>query len=68
MIALTPAERVLQSLGIESPAEIDLEAIAWTRGAVVNYRPLDRCEATIDLSIAGDDPVSRSVATLHRLL
>jgi hypothetical protein len=47
MIALTPAERILKSLGIESPGEIDLEAIAWTRVAVVNYRPLDRCEATI---------------------
>jgi Zn-dependent peptidase ImmA (M78 family) len=47
MIALTAAERILKSLGIESPGEIDLEAIAWTRGAVVNYRPLDRCEATI---------------------
>lgn len=47
MIALTHAERILQSLGIETPGDIDLEAIAWTRGAVVNYRPLDRCEATI---------------------
>ena len=47
MTALTPAERILKSLGIETPGEIDLEAIAWTRGAVVDYRPLDRCEATI---------------------
>ena len=47
MTALTPAERILKSLGIEDPGEIDLEAIAWTRGAVVEYRPLDRCEATI---------------------
>ena len=47
MTALTPAERILKSLGIEAPGEIDLEAIAWTRGAVVDYRPLDRCEATI---------------------
>lgn len=47
MIALTPAERILKGLGIEAPSEIDLEAIAWTRGAVVNYRPLERCEATI---------------------
>ena len=23
------------------------DAIAWTRGAVVNYRPIDNCEATI---------------------
>jgi hypothetical protein len=47
MTALTPAERILKSLGIEAPGEIDLEAIAWTRGAVVDCRPLDRCEATI---------------------
>jgi hypothetical protein len=47
MTALTHAERILKSLGIEAPGEIDLEAIAWTRGAVVDYRPLDRCEATI---------------------
>jgi Zn-dependent peptidase ImmA (M78 family) len=47
MSVLTPAERVLLSLGITSPEEIDLEAIAWSRGAIVNFRPLDQCEATI---------------------
>jgi Zn-dependent peptidase ImmA (M78 family) len=47
MIPLTHAERILQGLGITDPKDIDLEAIAWTRGAVVNFRPLDRCEATI---------------------
>ncbi|MDP2374404.1 ImmA/IrrE family metallo-endopeptidase [Reyranella sp.] len=47
MIALTPAERLLLSLGIASPKEIDLEAIAWHLGAVVKYRPLDGCEALI---------------------
>ncbi len=46
-VALTAAERILQSLGIEDPKEIDLEAIAWTQGAAVNYRPLDGCEARI---------------------
>ncbi|MEJ2375820.1 MAG: ImmA/IrrE family metallo-endopeptidase [Pseudolabrys sp.] len=46
-VALTAAERILQSLGIEDPKEIDLEAIAWTQGAAVNYRPLDDCEARI---------------------
>lgn len=35
------------ALGIESPDQIDLEAIAWERGALVRYRPLDRCEAMI---------------------
>jgi hypothetical protein len=47
MTPLTPAERILLSLGITSPKEIDLEAIAWSRGAVVNFRPLDKCETTI---------------------
>jgi Zn-dependent peptidase ImmA (M78 family) len=48
MIAtLTAAERILQSFGIADPREIDLDAIAWTQGAIVNYRPLDGCEARI---------------------
>jgi len=47
MIAATAAERMLMDLGISEPREIDLDAIAWTKGAVVNYRPMDRCEATI---------------------
>jgi Zn-dependent peptidase ImmA (M78 family) len=47
MTALTPAERILLELGISEPKDIDLEAIAWTRGAVVNYRAIDNCEATI---------------------
>ena len=47
MTASTPAEAILQSLGITEPAEIDLEAIAWTTGARVPYRALDGCEARI---------------------
>lgn len=35
------------NLGIRLPEEIDLEAIAWTEGAVVNYRRLAGCEARI---------------------
>jgi IrrE N-terminal-like domain len=27
--------------------EIELDAIAWIKGAVVNYRPMDGCEARI---------------------
>ncbi|HLH92900.1 MAG TPA: ImmA/IrrE family metallo-endopeptidase [Xanthobacteraceae bacterium] len=46
-MTVTPAERILMSLGITDPKEIDLEAIAWSRGALVEYRPLDRCDATI---------------------
>lgn len=41
------AERLLIDLGIRAPGEIDLEAIAFSQGALVKYRPMDRCEATI---------------------
>jgi hypothetical protein len=41
------ADRILTELGIENPQDIDLEAIAWTLGAAVKYRPLEKCEATI---------------------
>lgn len=47
MKSLTPAERMLMDLGITEPKDIDLDTIAWTRGAVVNYRPIDNCEALI---------------------
>lgn len=47
MIQPTPAERILLSLGIDRAEDIDLEAIALTRGAVVRYRALDGCEACI---------------------
>jgi Zn-dependent peptidase ImmA (M78 family) len=44
---LTPAERLLQELGITEPNEIDLEAIAFHLGARVRYRKLEGCEARI---------------------
>ncbi|WP_288903032.1 ImmA/IrrE family metallo-endopeptidase [uncultured Sneathiella sp.] len=47
MKAFRPAERILMELGIRSPSDIDLEAIAWFLGAAVRYRPLEKCEATI---------------------
>lgn len=47
MKRLHPAEKVLQSLGITEPNEIDLEAIALTQGVKVKFRPLDGCEARI---------------------
>lgn len=47
MKALRPAERMLMALGIDCPNQIDLEAIAWEQGAIVKYRPLDKCEAMI---------------------
>lgn len=40
-------ERLLRSLGIQKPEEIDLEAVAWSVGAKVKYRPLKSCEARI---------------------
>lgn len=44
---LRPAETILIKLGIAEPKDIDLEAIAWTLGAAVKYRALDKCEAMI---------------------
>jgi hypothetical protein len=44
---LTPAEALLQELGITGPEEIDLEAIAYHVGARVRFRPLCGCEAHI---------------------
>jgi len=43
----TRAEGLLQSLGIDDPRDIDLEAIAWHVGARVKIRPLVNCEARI---------------------
>jgi Zn-dependent peptidase ImmA (M78 family) len=44
---LTPAERLLQSLGVTEPNEIDLEAIAHSVNAKVRFRNLEGCEARI---------------------
>jgi hypothetical protein len=44
---VTPAETLLQELGITEPTEIDLEAIAYHVGARVRFRPLCGCEAHI---------------------
>lgn len=46
-MALTPAEKLLQELGITEPQEINLEAIAYYVGARVRYSSLDGCEARI---------------------
>ena len=43
----TEAERVLLDLGVTKPSEIDLEAVAYSLGAIVKFRPMDGCEATI---------------------
>lgn len=47
LATLTPAERLLSGFGITEPKDIDLDAIAWLRGAKVRYRPLAGCEARI---------------------
>lgn len=41
------AERLLRSLAVSSPQEIDVEAIAWVTGVEVRYADLDTCEARI---------------------
>jgi hypothetical protein len=58
------AERLLRELGVTDPQDIDLEAIAYYRGASVKYRPLDGCEARIlgykDKAIITVDPRTTS--------
>ncbi|MCK9366574.1 MAG: ImmA/IrrE family metallo-endopeptidase [Metallibacterium scheffleri] len=44
---LSPAERLLWSHGVVEPDQIDLKAIANTRGARVVHRHLDGCEARL---------------------
>ena len=41
------ASALLAELGVSSPADIDIEAIAFHCGAVVRYRPLTGCAARI---------------------
>ena len=45
--AFTHPERLLRSFGIETPQDIDLEAIAWELGAKVRIGSLNTCEARI---------------------
>ena len=47
MNVVDPAERLLKSLGVTEPDEIDLEAIAFDQGAEVRYCDLRGCEADI---------------------
>jgi hypothetical protein len=47
LTGLSPAEQLLAGLGIDDPSQIDVEAIAWERGAEVRYAALDSCEARI---------------------
>lgn len=40
-------EQIIESFGISSPDQIDIEAIAFALGAVVQYEPLKGCSARI---------------------
>lgn len=68
MSHLRPAEELLVSLGVTSSRDIDLEAIAFSTGATVRYRPLEGCEARIvgigDRAIISVN--SRSIPTRKR--
>lgn len=55
------AARLLESLSITEPGEIDLEAIAWLSGAKVKYRELDGCDACI----AGRADVGRAIISIN---
>jgi hypothetical protein len=71
----SPAEALLRSLGVTRPAEIDLEAIAWSVGAKVRDAVLESCEARIigyqDRAIItvqkGGDPRRRRFSIGHEL-
>lgn len=47
MGAVRTADDILAELGIEAPGDIDVEAIAYHLGALVQYRKLDGCAARI---------------------
>ena len=61
MTRITAAEKILRSLGVAAPEDIDLEAISWDLGVIgVKHRELDGCEARIaglgDRAIVSLDP------------
>lgn len=48
MTGLSAAERLLQSLGVQGPEDIDLHAIAWHLGVIdIREREVEGCEARI---------------------
>lgn len=61
-MSLSAAETQLQELGIEDPADIDIEAIAFYLGATIKYKGSHGCEASIvglgDRAIIRVDPAS----------
>jgi len=44
---LSKPERILWSFGVDDPADIDLEAIAFDLGASIKQRPLTGCDARL---------------------
>ena len=75
MKGLSQAERLLQSFGVTSPEEIDIEAVAWELGVKVRNGSLDSCEARIIgfrdraiITVRGDgDPRRRRFSIAHEL-
>jgi hypothetical protein len=69
------AEKLLQSFGVTSPDDIDIEAIAWEMGAKVRNGALESCEARIIgfrdqaiITVKGDgDPRRRRFSIAHEL-
>jgi len=71
------ANRILDALGVSAPRDLgDLEAIAWTRGLLVTYRPLRGAEARIAIhgrrgiitvSSTVTDPGRRRFSIAHEL-
>ena len=54
------AAKLLESLSINEPEGIDLEAIAWLNGAKIKYRELDGCDACI----AGRADIGRAIISI----
>lgn len=59
-VQISKAEHRLLELGIDEPAHIDLEAIAWDEGVRVQYSDLSGCEARL---VGFED---RAIVTLRR--
>lgn len=75
MKGLSQAEKLLQSFGVTSPDEIDIEAVSWEMGVKVRSGTLESCEARIIgfrdqaiITVKGDgDPRRRRFSIAHEL-
>lgn len=74
-MTVTNPELLLQQLGVRAPDEIDIEAIAFSQGAFVDYKALNGCEAyivgdgkraTISVNIRGNEG-RRRFSAAHEL-